>query len=56
MTPTQTAKINEAEAKGSQLLADANEAAEAGNKAKAERLYERGQKWLDKANVLRGWA
>jgi hypothetical protein len=49
-------KIADAEARGSKLLADANEAAERGQKAKAERLYDKGQFWLDRANKLRGWA
>lgn len=38
----------EYETRGNQCLADANEAAERGSKKTAERLYERGQKWLDK--------
>lgn len=46
--------IADADARGSAILADANEAAEAGFKAKAERLYTRAQKWLDRSNNLRG--
>lgn len=48
-------RISDAEAKGSMALADANEAAERGATKTAERLLERGQRWLDKANKLRGW-
>ncbi len=39
----------------SRYLADANEAAEQGKTAKAEKLYEKSQYWLDKANAARGW-
>jgi hypothetical protein len=48
-------RIIEAETMGSRLLADANEAAERGAKKTADKLYARGQHWLDKANALRGW-
>lgn len=48
-------KIVKAEDLGSRYLADANEAAEIGKHAKAERLYEKSQFWLDRANKLRGW-
>lgn len=48
-------RILDAEERGSRHLADANEASEAGKKDKAERLYERSQFWLDRANRLRGW-
>lgn len=48
-------KIAEAEEKGNRCLADANAASERGDKNKAERLYEKGQYWLDRANELRGW-
>jgi hypothetical protein len=37
-------------------LANANEAAEKGKQEKAEKLYEKAQHWLDKANKARGWA
>jgi hypothetical protein len=47
-------KIIEADERGGRLLADANEAAERGNHTKAEKLYERGQYWLDRSNELRG--
>ncbi|MER9524038.1 hypothetical protein NKI96_10680 [Mesorhizobium sp. M0292] len=48
-------RINDAEDRGSRHLADANEAAEKGQKEKAEKLYDKGQFWLDRANKLRGW-
>jgi hypothetical protein len=49
-------RILDAETRGNQYLADANEARESGNYAKAERLWGKGQYWLDRANLLRGWA
>ncbi|MER9833404.1 hypothetical protein NKJ28_00305 [Mesorhizobium sp. M0145] len=48
-------RILEAEEWGSRYLADANDAAEKGQTAKAEKLYDKGQYWLDRANKLRGW-
>lgn len=48
------ARIAEADDRGSRYLADANEAAERGNRAKAEMLYAKGQFWLDRSNTLRG--
>lgn len=48
-------KIIRAEEFGNRYLADANEAAERGKQTKAERLYEKSQYWLDRANKLRGW-
>jgi hypothetical protein len=51
-TKTLSELIAEADARGSALLADANEAAERGQKKKAERLYARAQFWLDKSNRL----
>ncbi|RUX08048.1 MAG: hypothetical protein E5V51_00250 [Mesorhizobium sp.] len=47
-------KIADADARGGRYLADANEAAEQGKHAKAEKLYARGQYWLDRSNKLRG--
>lgn len=47
-------RIADADERGSRYLGDANEAAERGNHAKAERLYEKGQYWLDLSNKLRG--
>ena len=46
--------VADADARGSALLADANQARDAGDNDKAERLYARSQKWLDKSNRLRG--
>lgn len=47
-------KVADADARGSKYLADANEASEKGNQAKAEKLYAKGQYWLDRSNKLRG--
>lgn len=47
-------RIADADERGSRYLADANEAAELGQHEKAERLYEKGQYWLDRSNKLRG--
>lgn len=47
-------RIVEAEVLGSRWLADGNEAAERGNKAKADRCYEKAQFWLDRYNLLTG--
>lgn len=47
-------RITEADVRGSQALADANEAAERGNQAKADKLYQKGQFWLDRYNKLTG--
>lgn len=47
-------KVAEADERGGRYLADANEAAERGQTAKAERLYEKVQYWLDRSNKLRG--
>lgn len=49
-------KIADAEARGSHWLAEANQASENGKREKAEKLYEKGQFWLDRANKLRSWA
>ncbi len=54
MAKTLQEKIIEADERGGRLLADANEAAEKGKFEKAEKLYERGQYWLDRSNKLRG--
>lgn len=51
---TLSEKIAEADERGGRYLADANEAAERGDHAKAEKLYEKGQFWLDRSNKLRG--
>ncbi len=47
-------RIADADARGGNYLAMANEAAENGNRAKAEKLYSKGQFWLDRSNKLRG--
>ena len=44
----------EAEVRGSQWLADGNDARERGDKAKAERCYDKAQFWLDRYNKLTG--
>ena len=48
-------KAQEYEARASKWLADANEQSERGNNEKAERLYEKAQKWLDRATIARNW-
>jgi hypothetical protein len=56
MTKTKTFAINlTAEERAAKWLADANEQAEKGNHEKAERMYEKSQYWLDRANKDRGW-
>lgn len=47
-------KVINAEYRGNRYLADANEAAERGDKAKADKLYDKGQFWLDRYNKLVG--
>jgi hypothetical protein len=42
----------DAEARGCKYLADANEAQESGKRELAEKLYDKGQFWLDRANQL----
>ena len=44
----------EAEHRASKWLGDANEAAERGDHAKAEKLYAKAQFWLDRYNKLAG--
>jgi hypothetical protein len=51
---TLSEKIADADMRGGKYLAEANEAAERGNHAKAEKLYEKGQYWLDRVNKLLG--
>lgn len=46
--------IVEADMEGCRYLADSNEAAERGQHDKAERLYVKGQFWLDRYNKLTG--
>jgi hypothetical protein len=54
--PKQTLQQRAARAEelGNRYLGDANEAAEAGDKARADRLFEKGQFWLDRFNLLTG--
>jgi hypothetical protein len=47
-------KLIEAEDRGNRLLADANAAEERGNFEKAEKLFAKGQFWLDRYNKLAG--
>jgi hypothetical protein len=47
-------RIADADAQGGRYLADANEAAERGDCREAEKLYAKGQYWLDRSNKLRG--
>lgn len=54
MTKTLSQKIADADAHGGKWLALANEASEKGHYEKAEKLYEKGQYWLDRSNKLRG--
>jgi hypothetical protein len=53
-TKTIADKIADADMRGGKYLADANEAAERGDHDKAEKLYAKGQYWLDRSNKLRG--
>lgn len=46
--------VMEADHYGNAYLGDANQAAEAGQKDKADRLYTKGQFWLDRYNRLVG--
>lgn len=54
MKKTLKERTIEADERGSRYLADANEAAERGDHAEAEKLYEKGQYWLDRYNKLVG--
>ena len=51
---THNEKMIQAEERGNRFLAEANAAAERGNHEKAERLYAKGQVWLDRYNSLAG--
>ncbi len=48
------ARIQEADVRGGMYLGNANEADERGDKALAEKLYAKGQFWLDRYNKLAG--
>lgn len=54
MAKTLSEKIADADMHGGKWLALGNEAAEAGKHDKAEKLYAKGQFWLDRSNKLRG--
>lgn len=45
---------SDAEARAADWLAKGNRASERGNRDLAERHYAKAQRWLDKANELRG--
>lgn len=49
-------RILEAETRGNQWLADANEANERGDRKRSEYCQEKGQFWLDRANLLLGYS
>ena len=54
MTTTLQEKKMEADQRGNDYLARANAAAELGEKDRADRLYAKGQAWLDRYNKLTG--
>lgn len=54
MTDAKQEQIAKADHFASRYLGDANEAAERGEKAKAEKLYTKCQFWLDRLNKLNG--
>lgn len=47
-------RIADADALASRWLADGNDAAERGNRAKADQCYEKSQFWKDRYNLLSG--
>lgn len=49
---TLRSRMIDAEMRGSSWLADGNEAAERGDKKKADACYEKSQFWLDRYNSL----
>lgn len=51
---TTAEKIAHADERGGYWLSLANEASERGNHEKAEKLYAKGQYWLDRVNKLLG--
>lgn len=51
---TLSEKIAQADMLGGSYLADANNASERGKHELAEKLYAKGQFWLDRSNKLRG--
>jgi hypothetical protein len=48
-------RIADCDAIAARYLANGNQAKERGARAAAERWYEKSQRWLDRANKLRGW-
>jgi len=52
MTKTLKDKIIQADMMGCKYLADANDAAENGKQDNADKLYSKGQYWLDRYNKL----
>ena len=46
--------VHDYSARASHWLAEGNQAAERGNKAKAEKCYDKAQFWHDKATKARG--
>jgi hypothetical protein len=54
MAKTLAQKIADADMNSARYLGDANEASERGEKAKANKLYEKSQYWLDRLNKLLG--
>jgi hypothetical protein len=52
--PESHPKVIDAYTRGNQYLADANALREAGKQERAERLYTKGQYWLDRYNKLTG--
>lgn len=53
-TKTLNERIADAEARASTALGNYNEAAERGQRVRAEKELEKAQYWLDRANKLRG--
>jgi len=54
LTAEQREKAIEAETRGSHWRAEGNAAAERGDKARADRCYEKAQFWLDRFNKITG--
>jgi len=54
MTKSLSDRIADADIKGGYWLSKANDAADRGEHEKAERMYAKGQKWLDISNKLLG--
>lgn len=54
MSKSLAQRLADADERGNRYLADANEASERGDKVKADKLYQKGQFWLDRYNKLAG--